>query len=258
MIAPIAVIGALVVFQIGLVFSLCYAVYKLQKTHNKLQRAILLKLVAFALTSVVLEIAFPGYLTMQAVGYFVSVKYGDHHAQSQQENIGIAGQDWEVTLTQNIGLPVSCAAGLLLSLLRITDLYHIHIEKKTTAQNLEVSNEGSLNSVEDEERVRFAYGALSVEVRTAVLCTQFLHTVLLSVHLIYSFRSQTALNPSKRLTKRKAVWRLKTSDLQYMSQPDAAFIAQNHGFSTNITEQFPAQFDLLLGQAGISYSDLAT
>jgi hypothetical protein len=41
--------------------------------------------------------AFPGYLVMQAIGYFVSVHYGNNRAQNAQIFIGNMGSQWEVS-----------------------------------------------------------------------------------------------------------------------------------------------------------------
>ena len=170
------VIGAFTVLEMALIISLSYALYKLKKADGKLQKALLAKLCAFTLTSVVLELAFPGYLVMQAIGYFTNVHYGNDHAQHAQSEIGQIGYHWEVTLPQVVCLPISCAAGLILSLLRITDLSHLHLPAKIDRGNTQeirgkdevVPQEGSLNDVGDDETIRFAYGELSGEVRNAV------------------------------------------------------------------------------------------
>lgn len=82
--------------ELGLVLAMLYAIMRLRKS-TQLQRAILAKLVLFVLTSVVLGMAFPGYLVMQAIGYFVSVHYGNNRAQNAQIFIGNMGNQWEVS-----------------------------------------------------------------------------------------------------------------------------------------------------------------
>lgn len=91
----IATIGLFVVLELGLVLAMIYAILRL-RTSTQLQRAILAKLVLFVLTSVVLGMAFPGYLVMQAIGYFVNVHYGNNRAQHAQISIGNVGTQWEV------------------------------------------------------------------------------------------------------------------------------------------------------------------
>ena len=91
----IATIGAFTMLELGLLVAMLYALFSL-RTATPLQRAILIKLVAFVLTSVVLEMAFPGYLIMMAIGYFVQEHYGINGAQSTQNEIETIMRRWEV------------------------------------------------------------------------------------------------------------------------------------------------------------------
>ena len=156
----IATIGLFMVLELGLLLAMVYALTRLRKS-TQLQKTILAKLVLFVLTSVLLEMAFPGYLVMQAVGYFVNLHYGNDRALHAQTYIGYVGTKWEVRYTQTTTLPIACASGLILSLLRLTDMSKLRISRQIEPRELgEISQEGSVNTLDHPQTIPFSYAAL--------------------------------------------------------------------------------------------------